>query len=148
MSTELSRRDQRSLMIHLLYAMDSFDYEVSLESIVDNFERGFDCQIGYDGIVFRETAAIIADRENLDEVIKPLLSNWRFDRLGCCTRLIMRLGLWELINTDTPPSVIINEVIELTKCFAEQDAHKFVNGVLDEWLKRNNKTLEVSEPSE
>ncbi len=62
MSTELSRRDQRSLMVHLLYAMDSFDYEVSLESIVDNFERGFDCTIGFDSDVFHETAAIIAQR--------------------------------------------------------------------------------------
>jgi N utilization substance protein B len=136
-SNDLARRDARSLVFHLLYAMDSFDYQISLESVADNLGRGFKYDIDMKGSLFKEAQAIIAEREALDALIKPLLDNWRFDRLGVCTRLIVRLALWELLNTDTMPSIIINEAIELAKCFAEMDAYKFVNGILDEWVKRN-----------
>ncbi|HVX01225.1 MAG TPA: transcription antitermination factor NusB [Candidatus Babeliaceae bacterium] len=133
----LPRRDGRSLVFHLLYAMDSFDYQVSLESIADNLGRGFQCHIDVNGSLFKEAQGIIVQRDYLDSLIKPLLDNWRFDRLGVCTRLIVRLALWELINTDTTHSIVINEAVELAKCFGELDSYKFINGILDEWVKRS-----------
>jgi N utilization substance protein B len=139
---DLSRRDVRSLIFHLLYAAEAFDYQTSLDSIVDNFNRGFSLSIMQDSEVVMVAAAVIDQRDTLDERIKPLLSNWRFDRLGVCTKLILRFALWELQEDKTPPSIVINEAIELAKCFAEQDAYKFVNGVLDEALKAMGKTPE------
>lgn len=135
-ASKLTRRDARAFVFHLLYAMDSFDYDVSLESIADNFSCGFGFVIEPHDEIFKEAAAIIEQRKQLDEEFRPLLDNWRFDRLGVCTRLIIRLAIWEFLNTDTDRTVIINEAIELAKCFAELDAYKFINGVLDEWVKR------------
>lgn len=135
----LSRRDVRSLIFHLLYAMEAFDYQLSLEALIDNFNRGFDLDIPDDGEVFKVAQAVINGREALDTQIKPLLINWRFERIGLCTKLILRQALWELINTDTAPSIIINEAIELAKCFSETDAYKFVNGILDEIVKSKEK---------
>ena len=132
---DLSRRDVRSLIFHLLYAAESFDYQTSLESIVDNFNRGFDLAIPFESEVVTTATAIINEREVLDEVIKPLLSNWRFERLGVCTILILRFALWELRSGHVEPNIVINEAIELAKCFAEKDAYKFINGILDEALK-------------
>lgn len=134
--SELTRRDARAMVFHLLYAADSFDYQTSLESIADNFSRGFGFVIRPHDAVFQQAASIIEARDSLDEEIKPLLERWRFDRLGVCTRLIMRLAIWEFKNTETEPTIIINEAVELAKCFAELDAYKFVNGILDEWVKR------------
>lgn len=132
---DLSRRDVRSLIFHLLYAMEGFDYQTSLESIVENFNHGFDLQIPFDSEVFRTVEAVITQRDALDEIIKPLLANWRFERVGVCTRLILRFAVWELEQTSTPPTIVINEAIELAKCFAEKDAYKFVNGILDKMVK-------------
>jgi len=132
---DLSRREVRSLIFHLLYAMEGFDYQTELESIVDNFNRGFELNIPVDSEVFRVACKVIAHREKLDEVIIPLLANWRFERVGVCTKLILRLAIWELQNTDTPPTIVINEAIELAKCFAEKDAYKFINGILDKLVK-------------
>ena len=132
---DLSRREVRSLIFHLLYAMEGFDYQSSLEAIAENFNRGFDLKIATDSEVFKVSLAVIESRDALDEVIVPLLANWRFDRLGVCTKLILRFGVWELLNTNTHPTIIINEAIELAKCFAEKDAYKFVNGVLDKLVK-------------
>ena len=132
---DMSRRDIRSLIFHLLYAMEAFDYQVSLEAIVDNFNRGFNLDIPLDSEAFKITQKVIKQRTELDKKIKPLLINWRFERIGVCTKLILRLALWELINTDTAPNIIMNEAIELAKCFSEADAYKFVNGILDELVK-------------
>lgn len=134
---QLSQRDQRALVLHLLYAMDAFDYQVSLESITENFGKEYNYDITPKKSVFVKAASIIAERDELDNEIKPLLDNWRFERIGCCTRLIVRMSLWELKHTDTAPSIVMNEAVELAKCFSEVDAHKFINGILDEWVKRN-----------
>src|SRR4051794_22583886 len=71
---DLSRREVRSLIFHLLYAMEGFDYQTELESIVDNFNRGFELNIPIDSEVFRVACKVIAQREKLDEVIIPLLA--------------------------------------------------------------------------
>lgn len=134
---DLSQREKRSLIFHLLYVAESFDYQISLEAMVDDFNRGFNLDIPFDSDVVTTARAIIESRDALDEAYKPFLSNWRFDRLGVCTKLILRYALWELLNTDTLPTIIINEAIELAKCFAEKDAYKFINGVLDKAVKEH-----------
>ncbi len=134
-----TRRDFRSLVFHFLYAMESFDYTVSLESVILNFNSGFEMDIPLDGEVAEMVKNIIAEREIVDEKLKPLLANWRLDRLGVCTRLVLRMAMWELIYTDTAAVIVINEAIELAKCFSEKDAYKFINGILDEAAKKMDK---------
>lgn len=132
----LSFRDQRSLIFHLLYAADSFDYESSIESIADTFGKNYNIHISLSSDVFVEAKSIVEQRNDLDEKIQPLLDNWRFDRLGTATRLILRQSSWELLNTQNNAALIINEAIELAKSFAEKDAYKFINGILDQFVTR------------
>lgn len=133
---DLSRRQERSLIFHLLYAVECFEYDTSLEAVVDNFNRGFNLNIPRDSFVVRMAQSIIDDRDKLDEQLRPHLVNWRFERIGVCTKLILRFALWELLETDTTPNIVINEAIELSKCFSEKDAYKFINGILDEIVKQ------------
>ncbi len=134
----LSRREIRALIFHLLYATEAFDYQESLQAIVDNFNRGFDLDIPHDSEVVKVTQSIIDAREKLDTLYKPLLANWRLERVSMVVKLILRFGIWELNNTDIDKSIIINEAIELTKCFAEKDAYRFVNGILDRIAKNQS----------
>jgi transcription antitermination protein NusB len=142
-SDQLSVTDQRSLVFHLLYALEAFEYQVTLESIADNFNRGYNIVILESSAVFKEAQAIASEREQLDSLMVPLLANWRFDRLGMSTRIILRIGAWEILRTHTDPIVIINECIELAKCFAEKDAYKFINGVLDQLTKKYKNITQV-----
>lgn len=68
-------------------------------------------------------------------VIDPLISehaeHWRLSRMAVLDRLILRLAVYELLHTETPRAVVINEAIELAKKFSTEDSAKFVNGVLD-----------------
>ena len=134
-ATELTLTEQRALIFQLLYTLYAFDYTLSLEALADNYNRGFDVEIPTDSRVFKVVEAVAKSRDELDQKIIPFLVNWRYDRLGIPTQLILRLALWELINTDIDPAIIINEAVELAKCFAEKDSFKFINGVLDQFVK-------------
>ena len=130
-----SQRDLRALAFSLIYAVDRHDYTISLEKMVEIYQHTFKLEVAHDSYALTLARGVIASRDELDNLIKPLLKNWKFERLGCCTRLILRLALWELMQADALTSVIINEAIELSKAFAEKDAYKFINGILDEYCK-------------
>jgi N utilization substance protein B len=72
----------------------------------------------------RDTAAI-------DELIIRQAENWRLERLAVIDRAILRLAIYELRTTDTPPKVILNEAVQLAKKFSSEEAGSFVNGILD-----------------
>jgi transcription antitermination protein NusB len=135
-ANELTLTEQRALIFQLLYTLYAFDYDISLEAIADSYNRGFEVEIPPESNVFKTVHAVAHDRDILDQKIIPLIENWRFDRLGVPTILILRLAVWELMHTDTDPAVIINEAVELAKSFGEKDSFKFINGILDQFVKQ------------
>lgn len=137
-----SRRDERVLAFNLIYAMDRFDYTVPFETMTKDFQEGFDVTVAPNSFALTLAKGTIDAREELDEKLKPYLKNWKLERLGVCTKLILRLALWELEQPGAVNSIVINEAVELAKMFAEKDAYKFINGILDEMYQ---KSLEKSE---
>ncbi len=135
LSFDLSRRDFRALVFNLLYSADANDYDVSVCGLIDSFNRGYDLNIPSEGEVFDFVQGVINEREKLDDMLKPLFVNWKLERIGCCTRLILNMAIWEMLHKDTLPIIVVDEAIELTKAFCEKDAYKFVNGILDEAVK-------------
>lgn len=130
-SNTATRRKVRSLLFHILYAADAFDYETPAEQIAANFNREYETGIELDGEIIKIINQIALKRHELDEQIIPFLENWKFERIGRCTLLVLRYAIWEMLYTTTHHNIVINEAIELAKCFAEQDSYKFVNGILD-----------------
>ncbi len=144
-----TRTQMRSLIFHLLYIIEGYEYDQPLSTAIENLNRGYDQKVPADGHIAHVTQEIIDKREYLDASIQSVLENWRLSRLGICTRLILRIGVWELLFTDTPSNIVINEAIELAKDFAEKDAYKFINGVLDQVAtKRDELKSKSSEPLE
>jgi transcription antitermination protein NusB len=143
---DLSRRDVRSLIFHFLYAADAFNYEESIESIIISFNHGFDLNVPLKGELATTVENIIEHRNELEKVYEPYLANWRSERISVCTKLILLFAVWEFKNSDTDARIIINEAIELAKCFAEEDAYRFINGILDsvskEFRKESNNNTE------
>jgi N utilization substance protein B len=68
----------------------------------------------------------------IDPLITQHATNWRIERMAVVDRVILRLGVYELLCTpDTPPAVVIDEAVELARTFSADQAVAFVNGVLD-----------------
>jgi N utilization substance protein B len=83
-----------------------------------------------------ETAEVLvrgvaADRRAVDEAIEKVSTNWRLDRMAKVDRNVLRLAVYELLRTDVPVKVVINEAIELGKKYGSESSGAFVNGVLD-----------------
>lgn len=139
-----SRRKFRSLLFHILYAVDAFDYDVDASEIARKLNDEYETDISLDGTIVTTVNDIAQKRNELDQALIPFLENWRFERIGKCTLLVLRYAIWEILYTDTPHNIIINEAIELAKCFSEKDAYKFVNGILDK-ISAKYKTTETTE---
>ncbi|MBT5855926.1 transcription antitermination factor NusB [bacterium] len=72
--------------------------------------------------------------DEVDKVIKSYSKDWSFDRINPIDKSILRLGLYELIHTDTPHSVIINEALEMAKRYSTDDSPKYINGILGQYV--------------
>ena len=83
----------------------------------------------------RVVAGVLEKREELDQLIGTYATNWKVSRMPIVDRNILRAGLYELFwMVDVPAKVTLNEAVELAKGFGDEEASKFVNGILDKVL--------------
>lgn len=130
----MSRKSQiRQLALQLLFLFDAHGAA----------DRGLAAQAALEGAddpSMRERAIQIATeawnaRETTDPWIERLAPQWPPRRQPGVDRGILRLAVWELTSTETPPKVVIDEAIELAKTFSTENSPSFVNGVLDAVLR-------------
>ena len=75
------------------------------------------------------------ERDLLDALITRRSENWKLERMPVVDRNLLRLAAWELLKTDTPAAVVIDQAIELARRFSGDESARFVNGVLDAMRK-------------
>jgi len=75
------------------------------------------------------------NRAELDERLASTADNWSLDRMPATDRNVMRLGAFEILYSETPDRVAINEAVELAKRFGTNQSAQFVNGILDRFLE-------------
>lgn len=108
-------------------------------------DAGFAEQVGADAKLSdeeRRAGLQMADdawaaRETSDAWIARLAPQWPPRRQPGVDRSILRLAVWELTGSKTPPKVVIDEAIELAKSYSTEQSPAFVNGVLDALLKES-----------
>jgi transcription antitermination protein NusB len=74
---------------------------------------------------------VVDDLAGVDDLITRHAANWRLERMPTVDRNILRLAVYEMRRTDTPPAVVIDEALELARQFSSEESVHFVNGVLD-----------------
>jgi N utilization substance protein B len=130
-----SKRKTRELAIQLLFLWDAHgEADQDMTSRVTHDAS--------DDPILRQQASDAArgaweGRELADKWMERLAPQWPPRRQPGVDRSILRLAIWELTNTDTPPKVVIDEAIELAKTFSTENSPAFVNGVLDAVLKEH-----------
>lgn len=125
---ELARSKAREKAMIILYQMSLYkknkiDYNVK-GVINDNldFEDEFVNSLVY-GVVEKE--------EELEDIANKYLNNWKINRLGLTDQAIMKVGIYELMYTDTPHRVCMDEAIELAHMYSDEKVVKMINGVMD-----------------
>jgi transcription antitermination protein NusB len=94
-------------------------------------------------ITFGKTllAGVRRNRPELDKLLTDLADNWSLIRMAVTDRNVLRLGAYEILFTDTPGPVVINEAVDLAKRYGTKHSGPFVNGILDRVQKRKKETL-------
>ena len=80
-------------------------------------------------------AGVLGSLKEIDAIIASFLVGWDLYRLGTVERAVLRLGVWEMKNTDVPKAVVINEAVDLANWFSGAKTRTIVNGVLDRYAK-------------
>lgn len=74
---------------------------------------------------------IIEHKKEIKKLANKYLNDWTMERLNKVDQAILSLGIYELVYTDIPSVVAINEAIELSKVYSDEAVTKMINGVLD-----------------
>ncbi|HTM55695.1 MAG TPA: transcription antitermination factor NusB [Pirellulales bacterium] len=85
-------------------------------------------------------AGVRRNREALDQVLAETADHWSLERMAATDRNVLRLGAYEILHSDTPRNVAINEAVELAKRFGSRQSAQFVNGILDRLVAGQNKS--------
>lgn len=126
----MKRRIIRERVVQALYA-----YEMtgdSPEHVIKHTIVGLDDDKEALQFAQRLVLETIAHKDEIDKVIEQKVNNWDFERIAILDRVILRMGICELVFfREIPPKVSMNEAIELAKLFSTEKSGQFVNGVLD-----------------
>lgn len=131
----MKRRRAREYALQVLFQLD-----VTNNKFTDEALKNFWKNIKEDDDV-KEFAndIVIGTRENIDsidKIIKKTAEHWAIDRIAVVDRNILRAATYELLyRPDIPPSVVMNEAIEISKKFSTEDSASFINGILDKIQK-------------
>ncbi len=79
------------------------------------------------------------NRSELDALLTRTADNWSLERMAATDRNVMRMGAYEILFSQTPGAVAINEAVELAKRFGSAQSAQFVNGILDKFLEGHRK---------
>ena len=74
---------------------------------------------------------VLTYQNEIDSIANKYLNNWTIDRLGNTDKAILEMSIYELLYTETPDIVCINEGIELAKLYSDDSVRKMINAVLD-----------------
>ena len=123
------RRQARRVALQMLYQQDlNPDIDPgTVRAMIDN-QLQDEALREFAWILF---GGVMEWKRTLDEEIEATAENWSLSRMAPTDRNVLRLGSFELLHTDTPHRVVIDEAIELAKQFGTAQSSQFVNGILD-----------------
>ena len=127
----MTRRQLRENIFKILFKLE-FN---SVDEMTEQMEFSLDdvSEISENDIAYitNKTNKIISLISDIDSIIAEVSSGWKLDRIGKAELAILRLAIYEMkYDEDVPFKVAINEAVELSKIYCNEEAKSFVNGVL------------------
>ena len=121
-----------------------FEYSVRKSSnpqqILDYNKKVFAHKVKDSTFLHTLVFGVIENRAKIDKKIKEYAPEWPIEKLALVERIIIEIGLFEILYTeDTPHAVIINEAVEIAKNYGDENSSKFINGVLSTASKKFKK---------
>ena len=123
-----NRSELREIIMKVIYQTYILEKTKNEYDINDLIKEQLEVENEY---VNNTIAGIIKNQKEINELANKYMNNWTIDRLNKVDQAILSLGIYELMYTETPSVVTINEAIELSKKYSEEKVTKMLNGILD-----------------
>ncbi len=123
-----TRSELRENIMTILYQINVYrseNMEYELESVLEENKAN------EDKFILEIVNGVLSHESELDELINKYMKDWTVSRLGNIDKAIFRMSTYELLYTNTPHVVSINEGIELSKKYSDEKVTKMLNAVLD-----------------
>ena len=124
------RHQAREVALQMLFQKD-LNPDVSADMIREQIQEMLENNEQMGRFAWSLFAGTIESQKVIDQKIMSVAANWTLGRMAPTDRNVIRLGLFELLYTDTPHPVVIDEALELAKSFGTAQSASFVNGILD-----------------
>ena len=128
------RRKARESALQLLYQWEGSqpENEVDPGAVLETFWQGKKADAATRKFAEELFRGALDRREEIDTLIELHSAHWKLERIAAIDRNILRLGIYELLAfPDTPPAVVIDEALEVSKRFSAAESFEFINGILD-----------------
>ncbi len=123
-----NRSELREIIMKVIYQINLLE-EAKLDYNIDDLiKEQLEVQNDF---VNTSIEGILKNKKEIYKLANKYLTNWSMDRLNKVDQAIIALAIYELMYTDTPSVVAINEAIELSKLYSDEAVTKMINGVLD-----------------
>lgn len=122
------RHAGRQLALRALFQMDAAQrtLEEAMGHIVARQTAG-----GAASFARELVATVLTHRSRIDRVLEKYARGWTLDRMANVDRNVLRVAVCELLySPDVPPSVAVDEAVELAKKYGAAESGRFVNGIL------------------
>lgn len=128
------RRQSRELALQALFFLDmnsSKDVQVDVAAFCLENEAALTPTVR--PFFMDLVQGVIAAMDKIDSMLETCSKNWKVSRMPVVDRNIMRIAAFELLKRqDIPPSVTINEAVDIAKKYSTRESGSFVNGILDQ----------------
>ncbi|WP_066047170.1 transcription antitermination factor NusB [Robertmurraya korlensis] len=131
----MKRRTAREKALQALFQIDMSEANPR-EAILHVLEE----ELG-DEYLTNLVGGVVEHKETIDGMIKEHLEKWTIDRIAPVDRNLLRMAVYELVylKEEVPANVVIDEAIEIAKIFGDENASRFINGVLSKIKKQTEK---------
>ena len=123
----MKRHEAREVAFIIIFEK-SFQDETPLNEIIDSAAESEFFEVNH--FVIRTVKDVFSNLPRIDETIERYLVGWSHARLSRVARAVLRLAVYEILFSDVPDGVAINEAVEITKKYSEQKEASYINGVL------------------
>lgn len=125
---DLSRTKARKIAMIILYQILLYKKNNIAYDIDNIINKNIEQRDEYINTMIKN---IVNNIDNLSSMANKYLESWPLNRLGVVDQAIILIGIYELIDTDIPDIVCINEAVELSKQYSDEKVSNIINATLD-----------------
>lgn len=144
----MTRSNAREIVAHLIFEMN-FTEDTAEKLVEATMEPDYYSSLAQETEIYSErpnekqmeyirsaVQGVQEKREELDGYIAKYAINWSVSRISKVARAILHVAMYEsLYVEDVPVSSAINEAVELTRKYEDEDVVAFVNGILGSFAR-------------